>query len=112
MRIFGRAASTSRDRRWEIARLCETYTSPYNHTIHKPSKLLPLFKQAPANAKKYLATSEEDKAAQREKKRSDAQRRVYFHQEFHPQGPKAREIQSLFETHVLNPPGQEPFNVQ
>ena len=77
---------------------------------HKPSKLLPLFKQAMANAKKYLATSEEEKAAQREKKRSDAQRRVYFHQEFHPQGPKAREIQSLFETHVLNPPGQEPFN--
>ena len=77
---------------------------------HKPSKLLPLFKQAMANSKKYLATSEEEKAAQREKKRSDAQRRVYFHQEFHPKVLKLVRFRVSLKLTCINPPGQEPFN--
>ena len=77
---------------------------------HQPSKLLPIFKAAMANAKKYLATSKEERETLVKKKSSEAQRRVYFHQEYHPQGPQASEIQRLFETHMLQPPGQEPFN--
>ena len=76
---------------------------------HKPSDLLPLFTKALANARKFIATSEVERQATRELKFEAARRRVYFHVVYHPQGPLARDIQHLFNEHVLNPPGKDPF---
>lgn len=78
---------------------------------HQPRDILPLFKKGRANALRFLATSEEDRLAQRAQAQTAAARRVYFHVEYHPQSPPAREVQHLFDLHVLNPPGKKPFNL-
>ena len=76
---------------------------------HSPHNLLPLFKRAAINAEKFIATSEEERQAQRDTKLEQSRRRVYFHREYHPQGPASREIQRLFESLVLNPAHCTPF---
>ena len=61
------------------------------------------------NARKFLATSKEQREANKAAKLEEARRRVYFHTEYHPQGPPSREIQQLFDNTVMNPPGKDPF---
>ncbi|KAL7526204.1 hypothetical protein ACHAWF_001678 [Thalassiosira exigua] len=77
---------------------------------HNPSTLLPLFRSALANARKFMTTSEAARAAAKEKKKKEAAHRMYFHREYHPQGPPSRIIQLLFEETVLRPPGKEALN--
>ena len=77
---------------------------------HKTPALLPLFHKALANAHKFLATSRLDRRRKAEAKLQQAKRRVYFHMDYHPQGPRACDVQRLFESAVLNPPNKLPFN--
>lgn len=77
---------------------------------HKTPALLPLFHKALANAQKYLATSRLDRRRKAEAKLQQAKRRVYFHMDYHPQGPRACDVQRLFDSAVLNPPNKLPFN--
>ena len=77
---------------------------------HYPSTLLPLFKKALTNARKFMATSDASRLLAKEAKTEEARRRVYLHREYHPQGPPSRSVQQLFEEHVLRPPGETPFN--
>ncbi|EJK46376.1 hypothetical protein THAOC_34955 [Thalassiosira oceanica] len=79
---------------------------------HTPSTLLPLFKRALTNARKFLTTSTEDeeRMARKRAKQEEAKRQLYLHVEYHPQGPKSSEVQKLFNNTFLNPPGKKPFN--
>ncbi|EJK51930.1 hypothetical protein THAOC_28853 [Thalassiosira oceanica] len=76
---------------------------------HTPSALLPLFKKALANARKFLTTSTEERMARKQAKKEETKRQLYLHVEHHPQGPTSSEIQKLFNNTFLNPPGK-PFN--
>ena len=77
---------------------------------HQSPDLLPLFFKALENARKFLASSRLDRRRKAEEKHKQSQRRVYFHMDYHPQGPRAFDIQRLFSSIVLNPPGKLPFN--
>jgi hypothetical protein len=76
---------------------------------YTPSRLIPLFVKARANAKLYLARSERGHAIVRAERKHAARRRVYFHIKYHPQDPLSHEIQSLWHQHVANPPGKLPL---
>lgn len=76
---------------------------------YTPSKLIPLFVKARANAKAYLARSERGHALVREERKHAAKRRVFFHVKYHPQDPTSQEIQRLWQQHVANPPGKLPL---
>ena len=56
-----------------------------------------------------MATSLAEREAKKLAKYEEAKRRVYFHTEYHPQGPPSRDIQQLFNEVVTNPPGKDPF---
>jgi hypothetical protein len=102
-----------------IHRLCSDEDDITNRVItcfrrwtargHSPQKLVPVFKRALENARKFMATSKEQREANKAAKLEEARRRVYFHTEYHPQGPPSREIQQLFDNTVMNPPGKDPF---
>ena len=77
---------------------------------HQPQQILPIFIKAIANAKKYIATSDAERQQIFNRKEEEARRRAYFHVEYHPNSPKAFEIQKLFEDIILRPPGETPFN--
>lgn len=76
---------------------------------YTPSRLIPLFVKARANAKSYLARSERGHALVREERKHAAKRRVFFHLKYHPQDPSSQEIQRLWRQHVANPPGRFPL---
>ncbi|KAL7547673.1 hypothetical protein ACHAWF_010951 [Thalassiosira exigua] len=57
-----------------------------------------------------MTTSNKARAAAKETKKEEARRRMYFHRDYHPQGPPSRQIQQLFEETVLQPPGKVQFN--
>ena len=44
------------------------------------------------------------------KKKEESERKIFFHVTYHPQSPSAREIQQLFDEHVLHPHHGLPFN--
>ena len=71
---------------------------------HKTPALLPLFHT------KFLASGRLDRRRKAEAKLQQAKCRVYFHMDYHPQGPRACDVQRLFESVVLNPPSKLPFN--
>ena len=50
-----------------------------------------------------------DRQAKKQQKLEEARRRVYFHVDYHSQGPLARSIQQKFDEIILNPPGKAPF---
>jgi hypothetical protein len=76
---------------------------------HNASDLLPLFTQAITNARKFMTTSTAERQDKKQQKLEEARTRVYFHVDYHPQGPLARNIQQKFDEIVLNPPGKAPF---
>ena len=77
---------------------------------YSPSYLLPTFKKALQKAKHFMASSEEYKDQQKQLKSELAKHQAYFHIDWHPQNPSAQEIQQLFSSTVLTPPGKIPFN--
>ena len=76
---------------------------------HTRSTLLPLFKKALTNARKFLTTSKEERLARKQAKHEETKRQLYFHVEYHPQGPTSSEVQKLFNDTILDPPGKKPF---
>ena len=76
---------------------------------HTSSTLLPLFKKALANARKFLTTSVEERMARKQAKQEEAKRQLYFHVNYHPQGPTGSDVQTLFNDTFLNPPEKKPF---
>ena len=78
---------------------------------HNASDLFSLFTQAIENARKFMPTSTADCQAKKKQKLEEAWSRVYFHVDYHPQGPLARNIQQKFDEIVLNPPGKAPLSV-
>ena len=77
---------------------------------YPPSFLIPQFEKALVKAAQITACSEAQRVAKKRAKLEISRRRVYFHVDWHPQGPRTREIQQHFESRVLNPPGKTPFN--
>jgi len=70
--------------------------------------LKPLFLKAIDNARKFIATSDDLRAAIKLQKLNMASRRLYLHIEHHPQNPQSKKIQQLFSEVVLRPPGETP----
>jgi hypothetical protein len=52
-------------------------------------------------------TPEEHESILREKK-SEGEKQLYFHLQYHPHDPKARIIQELWTEYVSHPPGELP----
>ena len=77
---------------------------------HKRDILKPLFLKAIDNARKFIATSDDQRTAIKLQKLEMARRRLYLHIEHHPQNPPSNEIQQLFSEVVLRPPGKTPLN--
>ena len=77
---------------------------------HCPETLLPLFVKAVANAKKYISTSDEERAATKAAQAESSKRRVFLHLPYHPNDPPARIIQRLWRQHMMLPPGEPPLN--
>ena len=77
---------------------------------HKRDVLTPLFLKAITNARKFLATSEDERNKIKLQKLEAAARRLYLHIEYHPQNPPSHQIQQLFSENVLNPPGKKALN--
>ena len=77
---------------------------------HTCDVLKPLFLAAKENARKFMLLSIEEKAAIKEQKLRDSQRRLYLHVEHHPQNPTSTQIQQLFSDTVLTPSGAKPLN--
>ena len=77
---------------------------------HKRDVLTPLFLKGIANARKYMATSKATRDRMKREKQEAASRRLYLHLEYHPQNPASHEIQQLFDSIVLHPPGETPLN--
>jgi len=94
----------------DIIERCRVFFRRQLDRGHKAETLIPLFRKAVTNAHKFLAKSQEQCDREKLAKLEASRRRVYFHVTFHPQGPKARDIQHLFDIHVLNPPDETPFN--
>ncbi len=94
----------------DITNRMVTFFRRLRHRGYSPSFLLPQFKKALTKATSYKATTKAMRAAQKQAKLEQSRRQVYFHVDWHPYGPAAREIQHLFESNVLRPPGQKPFN--
>ena len=69
-----------------------------------------MFLKALENARKFQAAGRLDCHKKTEAKLKQAKRRVYFHMDCHTQGPRAFDIQQLFSSIMLNPPGKLPFN--
>ena len=76
---------------------------------YPPSFLIPQFKKALVKAAQFTACSEAQRVAKKVQLEA-SRRRVYFHVDWHPQGPRAREIQQQFESCEITPPGKTPFN--
>ena len=76
---------------------------------HQQSDLIPLFTRAIENAKNYMTQTAEDKALNKLRKEEEARQQVYFHLQFHPEDPAAREIQELWRGLVSHPPGEPPL---
>ena len=77
---------------------------------HNPTTLLPLFRKAEENASAYLSRSPSEHELVRKQKWIDSRNQVYFHLQFHPEGPPASEIQALWRDIVSHPPGEEPLS--
>ena len=77
---------------------------------HSHSTLKPLFLKAIASARRLIAKSECQRSAEKQRKLEEARRRLYFHMEYHPQNPPARQIQQAFSKHFLHPPGEKHIN--
>ena len=70
--------------------------------------LRPLFIRAEENASQYLARSESEHLAVRQRKRSDSQNRIYLHLQFHPEDPPSSQLQQLWKECILSPNGEPP----
>ena len=77
---------------------------------HTSESIKPLFLAGIKNARKFLATSQQERDAIKLQKGEAASRTLYLHIEYHPQNPPSHEIQQLFANTVLHPPGKRPFN--
>ncbi|MGA0808888.1 MAG: hypothetical protein ACO3PI_07545, partial [Burkholderiaceae bacterium] len=75
---------------------------------HTRNSLQPLFHKAEANAAAYLARTPAEHATIRQQKLDEGSSQLYFHLQYHPEDPKAREIQELWREFVSHPAGQPP----
>ncbi|KAL3774145.1 hypothetical protein ACHAWO_006104 [Cyclotella atomus] len=75
------------------------------HTRHS---LTPLFIRAEANAAAYMARTPEEHGAILREKKSEGEKQLYFHLQYHPNDPKAHDIQELWTEYVSHPPGELP----
>ena len=77
---------------------------------HNCDILNPPFLKAITNVRKFLNTSNKERAASKLLQAEAAQRRPYLHIEFHPQNPPPHQIQKMFNETMLNPPGKKKLN--
>ena len=77
---------------------------------HNCDILKPFFLKAITNARKFLNTSNEERAASKLLQAEAAQRRLYLHIEYHPQNSPPHQIQKIFNETMLNPPGKMKLN--
>jgi len=77
---------------------------------HSSEMLKPIFDKAIANARKFMATSQQKRNEIKARQMENACRRLYLHVEFHPQNPTSSEIQQAFHECMLQPPRKERLN--
>jgi len=59
---------------------------------HSSKILKPIFDKAIKNARKFIATSQQTRTANKLQKLEDACRRLHLHDKFHPQNPTSSDI--------------------
>ena len=75
---------------------------------HQPTNLLPIFDKAITNAEAYIAnysTSTKSSKSVARKKRDS----IYFHIPYHPEDPRAKHWQELWQKHMVQPMGKSPL---
>ena len=77
---------------------------------HSSDMLKPIFEKAIANARRFMATSQQHRDENKEKQMENACRRLYLHIEFHPQNPTSSEIQQAFHECMFQPTGKKKLN--
>ena len=73
---------------------------------HSSEMLKPIFDKAIKNTRKFLATSQQARHANKVQKLEDACRILYLRVEFHPQNPTSSDIQQAFNECMLQPQGK------
>ena len=76
---------------------------------HSADTLTPLFVKAEENAKSFILRSANDFEQLNRERFAASQNQIFFHLQFHPQDPKAKEIQKLWQEHVSEPPNDTPL---
>lgn len=77
---------------------------------HSKDNLKLLFAKAEDNVNCYLNRTSSDHEARYKQKVVDSQKQKYFHIQYHPEDPPAREIQKLWRDNVSDPPNDTPLN--
>jgi hypothetical protein len=73
---------------------------------YTPEKLIPLFHLAHAHAQAYISRNHPNPNPIDQQQPTTPQQRVFLHLPYHPDNPPAHTIQSLWKTHVAEPPTQ------
>jgi hypothetical protein len=102
-----------------IHRLCSTPQEIQKHTRafhrrlanrgHHPATITPLFHKATQNAIAYTSRPPEEQTTRQQLQKTKTEHTVFFHLQFHPQDPTARDLQHTWQQTVATPPNDTPL---
>eukprot|EP00804_Cyclotella_cryptica_P004476 CCRYP_017640-RD/>CCRYP_017640-RD protein AED:0.13 eAED:0.12 QI:0/-1/0/1/-1/1/1/0/340 len=103
-----------------IHRLCSTTHEIRKHTRafhqrllnrgHHSTVITPIFHKAAQNAIAYTSRTPTEQAARQQMLKSKTDNTVFFHLQFHPQDPTARDLQHAWQHTVASPPNDIPLS--
>eukprot|EP00804_Cyclotella_cryptica_P019639 CCRYP_013977-RA/>CCRYP_013977-RA protein AED:0.47 eAED:0.53 QI:0/-1/0/1/-1/0/1/0/170 len=71
---------------------------------HHTATLTPLFRKATKNALAYMSGSAGEHAICQQIQKAKTEHTVFFHLQYHPQDPTARELQHIWQETIATPP--------
>ena len=103
-----------------IHRLCSTplevrkHTRAFLHRLinrgHHTTTLTPLFRKATKNALAYMSRSADEHAIRQQMQKAKTEHTIFFHLQYHPQDPTARELQHIWQETIATPPNDTPLS--
>ena len=103
-----------------VRRLCSFRTDAdhkldqFKHRLmergHPEESLTSLFAKAEENASQYITRSKAEQLQRKAEAKEASSHQIYFHLQFHPQDPPAKELQRLWREFISEPPGEDPLS--
>ena len=103
-----------------IHRLCSTqhkvrkHTRAFHHRLtnrgYHTAVITPIFHKATKNAIAYTSRTAIEQATRQQMLTSKTDKTVFFHLQFHPQDPTARDLQQAWQQTVATPPNEAPLS--